>query len=125
MAELTQSQTAKSSFNPHIQSVGTVPIRRFDCKIQTFFMETAMAQVRLRASVNNCNFHIYRSNEIDRETKQTRQTGWANSVGPDQTPREAKQARQTCWANSVGPDQTPHDAASDRGLHCLPVIQQF
>ena len=29
------------------------------------------------------------------------------------------------WANSVDPDQTPQSAASDQGLHCLPIIQQF
>ena len=29
------------------------------------------------------------------------------------------------WANSVDPDQTPRSAASDQGLHCLPLIQQF
>ena len=28
-------------------------------------------------------------------------------------------------ANSAEPDQTPRDAASDQGLHCLPLIQQF
>ena len=28
-------------------------------------------------------------------------------------------------ANSVDPDQTPQKAASDQGLHCLPLIQQF
>ena len=28
-------------------------------------------------------------------------------------------------ANSVAPDQTPHHAASDQGLHCLPLVQQF
>ena len=32
-----------------------------------------------------------------------------------------KQAR----ANSVDPDQTPQNAASNQGLHCLPLIQQF
>ena len=32
--------------------------------------------------------------------------------------------RQTL-ANSIDPDQTPQNAASDQGLHCLPVIQQF
>ena len=31
--------------------------------------------------------------------------------------------RQT--ENSVDPDQTPLNAASDQGLHCLPLIQQF
>ena len=29
------------------------------------------------------------------------------------------------WANSVVPDQTPQIVASDQGLHCLPLIQQF
>ena len=29
------------------------------------------------------------------------------------------------WANSADPDQTPRPAASDQGLHCLPIIQQF
>ena len=29
------------------------------------------------------------------------------------------------WANSVDPDQTPQNAASDQGLHCLTLIQQF
>ena len=28
-------------------------------------------------------------------------------------------------ANSVDPDQTPQNAASDHGLLCLPLIQQF
>ena len=32
--------------------------------------------------------------------------------------------RQAC-ANSVDPDQTPQNAASDLGLHCLPLIQQY
>ena len=32
--------------------------------------------------------------------------------------------RQT-WTNSVDPDQTPQNAASDQGLHCLPLTQQF
>ena len=27
--------------------------------------------------------------------------------------------------NSVDPDQTPHNAASDQGLHCFPLTQQF
>ena len=27
--------------------------------------------------------------------------------------------------NIVDPDQTPQNAASDQGLHCLPLIQQF
>ena len=27
--------------------------------------------------------------------------------------------------NSVGPDQMPQSAASDQGLHCLSLIQQF
>ena len=26
------------------------------------------------------------------------------------------------FANSGDPDQTPHSAASDKGLHCLPII---
>ena len=29
------------------------------------------------------------------------------------------------WANSVDPDQTPQNAASDQGLHCLSLTQQF
>ena len=29
------------------------------------------------------------------------------------------------WANSIDPDQTPQNAASDQGLHCLPLTQQF
>ena len=29
------------------------------------------------------------------------------------------------WANSVDPDQMPQNVASDLGLHCLPIIQQF
>ena len=29
------------------------------------------------------------------------------------------------WANSVDPDQMLQNAASDQGLHCKPVIQQF
>ena len=28
-------------------------------------------------------------------------------------------------ANSVDPDQMPQSAASDQGLHCLPLVQQF
>ena len=32
--------------------------------------------------------------------------------------------RQTL-SYSVDPDQTPQNAASDEGLHCLPLIQQF
>ena len=28
-------------------------------------------------------------------------------------------------ANSVDPDQTPQNAASDRGLHCLHLINEF
>ena len=32
--------------------------------------------------------------------------------------------RYAC-ANSVDPDQTPQNAASDQGLHCFPLIQQF
>ena len=32
--------------------------------------------------------------------------------------------RQT-WANSLDPDQTPQNAASDLGLNCLTLIQQF
>ena len=32
--------------------------------------------------------------------------------------------RQTL-ANSEDPDQTTQNAASDQGLHCLPLIQQF
>ena len=27
--------------------------------------------------------------------------------------------------SSVHPDQTPENAASDQGLHCLPLTQQF
>ena len=29
------------------------------------------------------------------------------------------------WANSVDQDQMPQNAASDLGLHCLPLIQQY
>ena len=29
------------------------------------------------------------------------------------------------WLNRVDPDQMPQNAASDQGLHCLPLIQQF
>ena len=29
------------------------------------------------------------------------------------------------WANIVDRDQMPQYAASDQGLHCLPLIQQF
>ena len=29
------------------------------------------------------------------------------------------------WANSIDPDQMLHSAASDQGLYCLPLIQQF
>ena len=29
------------------------------------------------------------------------------------------------WANSEDPDQNPQNAASDHGLHCLPLFQQF
>ena len=29
------------------------------------------------------------------------------------------------WAINVDPDQTSQNAASDQGLHCLPLIQQF
>ena len=29
------------------------------------------------------------------------------------------------WANSVDPDQMPHSVASDQGLHCLPLVQQY
>ena len=29
------------------------------------------------------------------------------------------------WANSVDPAQILQNAASDQGLHCLPLIQQF
>ena len=32
--------------------------------------------------------------------------------------------RRAC-ADSVDPDQMPQNAASDQGLHCLPLIQQF
>ena len=32
--------------------------------------------------------------------------------------------RQAC-ANSVDPDQMPQNAASEQGLHCLPLIQQY
>ena len=32
--------------------------------------------------------------------------------------------RQAC-ANSVDPDQMPQNAASDQGLHCLPLVQQY
>ena len=28
-------------------------------------------------------------------------------------------------ADSVGPDHMPQNAASEQGLHCLPLIQQF
>ena len=29
------------------------------------------------------------------------------------------------WANSIDPDQMLQNAASDQGLHCLSLIQQF
>ena len=29
------------------------------------------------------------------------------------------------WANSVDPDQMLQTAASDLGLYCLPIIEQF
>ena len=29
------------------------------------------------------------------------------------------------YANSVDPDQTPLNAASDQGLHCLLLVQQY
>ena len=29
------------------------------------------------------------------------------------------------FASSGDPDQMPHFAASDQGLHCMPLIQQF
>ena len=29
------------------------------------------------------------------------------------------------WANSIDPNETPQNAASQQGLHCLPLIQQF
>ena len=32
--------------------------------------------------------------------------------------------RQTC-ANNVDLDQTPQKMASDQGLHCLPLIQEY
>ena len=32
---------------------------------------------------------------------------------------------QVAWASSVDLDQMPQTAASDKGLHCLPLIQQF
>ena len=35
-----------------------------------------------------------------------------------------RHCRQT-FANSVNPDQTLHNAASDQGLPCLPLIQQY
>ena len=31
----------------------------------------------------------------------------------------------THLSNSVDPDRTPQKAASDQGLHCLPLTQQF
>ena len=31
----------------------------------------------------------------------------------------------TGLSNGVDPDQTPQNAASDQGLHCLPLVQQF
>ena len=31
----------------------------------------------------------------------------------------------TVWANSVDADQMPQNVASDQGLHCLPIMQQF
>ena len=36
-----------------------------------------------------------------------------------------KYSDRQAWANSVDPDQTPQNAASDQGLHCLKIIQQF
>ena len=32
---------------------------------------------------------------------------------------------KTGLTNSTDPDQTPQNAASDPGLQCLPLIQQF
>ena len=29
------------------------------------------------------------------------------------------------WANSIVPDQMLQNAASDQGLHCLPLLQQY
>ena len=29
------------------------------------------------------------------------------------------------WVNSADPDQMPQNVASDQGLHCLSLIQQF
>ena len=29
------------------------------------------------------------------------------------------------WENSAEPDQTPLNVASDQGLHCLPLMQQY
>ena len=29
------------------------------------------------------------------------------------------------WGNSVDLDETPQNAASHKGIHCLPIIQQF
>ena len=29
------------------------------------------------------------------------------------------------WANSVDPDEMPQNVASQQGLHCLLLIQQF
>ena len=38
---------------------------------------------------------------------------------------EPKYWGRQAWTNSVDPDQTPRNAASDQGLHCLSLIQQF
>ena len=37
----------------------------------------------------------------------------------------SKYSDRQVWANSVDPDQMLQNAASDQGLHCLPLIQQF
>ena len=38
---------------------------------------------------------------------------------------ESTYSDRQAWANSAEPDQTQPNAASDQGLHCLPLTQQF
>ena len=40
-------------------------------------------------------------------------------------PNNHKYFDRQAWANSVDPDQTPQNAASDQGLRCLSLNQQF
>ena len=43
----------------------------------------------------------------------------------DQTVLTLRFLDRQALANRVDPDQTPQNAASDQGLHCLPLNQQF